>query len=747
MLYKHIKHIILLISCGLCCFTTALRAQTNYPVVATVQLNPPYSLYLSDYAAPDVQRMQVTLLMKDLTETNYKCRLRLTIEGFGTTLQSKAAFYTPPILLNGGEMLTLSGPDLAPYFDPKNLLIQDIDNSQFTKNGAKLPEGIYKFTIEVLDYTRNNVISNAGTAVVSTFLDYPPVINLPIANTKVEALNPQNIIFQWMPRHTASFNAAFNVVYKFRLVPLIPADRNPNDALRTTRPLLETITPQTVLVYGPGEQALTPGNNYAVQVQAIELDGKDMFINDGYSEAVPFTYGEKCSVPQNVVAAVASRNSLKLTWMGTPSQQAFSVRYREAGDNTSQWYEEEAFVPQLTITGLKAGKQYEYQVKGQCIWGYGDYTPSQTFTMPDEQMENGDFVCGSAGGASNISNHDNIPQLLAGDTITAGDFKVIITKATGAQGAFTGTGEVLVPFLQFLSLTVSFNNIHVNTNHQLYDGAIEILQDDPGKVAANLKQTLTEMLNNISNDLQQTDLASLQQLDAAGLLTQVDKMKDWSELDAGTKEDLDKLKDLLQQAQQVQQDNNMTPDEKASVADRIGKDIKTLVDKMKQDLQAIGAILQELLGIFRKAVTKVKEAYTDSHMQELTTDYDQKKSALDKLIEDNNNAVGITQGSGDGIESVTEIEDWEGTDGITIPQAMKDYVDAADKLEPGVIAQILAKSNDADAKLVTDQLKVNDQPFKDFLDQQKTDKKDESDTVDKVKAAIEDWIKSIIEKL
>ncbi|KAA2238703.1 hypothetical protein F0L74_21020 [Chitinophaga agrisoli] len=746
-MYKRIKHIILLICCGLCCFTTALRAQVNYPVVATVQLNPPYSLYLSDYAAPDVQRMQVTLLMKDLTETNYKCRLRLTIEGFGTTLQSKASFYTPPILLNGGEMLTLSGADLAPYFNPKNLLVQGLDNSEFSKNGGKLPEGIYKFTIEVLDYTRNNVISNAGNAVVSTFLDYPPIINLPIANTKVEALNPQNIIFQWMPRHTGSFNAAFNVVYKFRLVPLIPADRNPNDALRTTRPLLETTTPQTVLVYGPGEPALTPGNNYAVQVQAIELDGKDMFINDGYSEAVPFTYGEKCSVPQNVVAAVASRNSLKLTWMGAPSQQAFSVRYREAGDTPSQWYEEEAFVPQLTISGLKAGEQYEYQVKGQCIWGYGDYTPSQTFTMPDAEMDKGDFVCGSSGGANGISNRDNIPQLHEGDTITAGDFKVVVSKVSGAEGAFTGTGEVLVPFLQFLSLTVSFNNIHVNTDHQLYDGVIEILQDDPGKVSADLKETLTEMLDNISNDLQQTDLASLQKLDAAGLLTEIDKMKDWSELDATTKEDMDKLKDLLEQVRQVQQDNNMQPEEKASLAERLGKDIKAVVDKMKQDLQALGEILKELLGIFRKAVVKLKDDYPDSHMQELTADYDEKKRALDKLIADNNAAVGIGQGSGGDIESVTAVEDWEDSGGISIPQEMKDYAAAADDLEPGVIAQILEKSSDADAKRVTDQLKVNEQSFKDFLNQQKTDKKDESDTVDKVKAALADWIRSVIEKL
>ncbi|PSL44257.1 fibronectin type III domain protein [Chitinophaga niastensis] len=748
MLYTRIKHIAILIGCCLCLTTAVLQAQVNYPVMTSVQLNPPYSLYLSDYAAPDLQRMQVSLLMKDLTEINFKCRLRLKIEGFGVTLQSKAGFYTPPILLTGGEMLTLSGADLAPYLNPQNLFIQGLDNSQFTRNGAKLPEGIYKFTIEVLDYKRNNVISNAANALISTFLSYPPIINLPMANTKVDALNPQNVVFQWMPRHTASFNAAFNVVYKFRLVELMPANRDPNDALRTTRPLLETITPQTMLVYGPGEPALTPGNNYAVQVQAIETEGRDMFINNGYSEAVPFTYGEKCSVPQNVIAAVTGHNSLKLTWTGTSSQQTFSVRYREAGDHPSQWYEEDAYIPQLTITGLKESKKYEYQIKGQCIWGYGDYTPSQFFTMPDAKMQKGDFVCGSSGGISTITNHENIPQLQVGDTITAGDFSVVISKVSGGQGSFSGTGEVLVPFLNFLSLTVTFNNIHVNTSRQMYEGIIQIMQDDPGKVTAALKQTLTDMLDKIDNALQSNDLVSLQNLDVAGLLQQISKMKDWRELSAATKEDLTNLQSKLQEAQQLLQDNNMSPEEKASLAQRIGKDIKDVANKMKQDLKEIGEVLKELLGIFRKAVNQLKSDYNDDRMQQLKKDYDQKKNAADLLIKDNNDAVGLTKGNGQTMENAGDIEELADSESADIPLELKAYSEASDSLKQGIIVQILAANTDAQVdEQVVNKLQVNQQSLKEFLDQQKKDKKEETGTVQQVKMSILDWIESIIEKL
>lgn len=741
MLYTRIKHIALLFCCCLSLATAVVQAQVNYPVMATVQLNPPYSLYLSDYAAPDVQRMQVTLLMKDLSETNYKCRLRLKIEGFGSTLQSKAAFYTAPILLNGGEMVTLSGPDLAPYLDPKNLLIQGLDNSQLTRNGAKLPEGIYKFTVEVLDYTRNNVISNAANAVISTFLSYPPIINLPMADTKVDALNPQNVVFQWMPRHTASFNAAFNVVYKFRLVQLIPADRNPNDALRTTRPLLETIVPQTMLVYGPGEPALTPGARYAVQVQAIEVDGKDMFINDGYSEAVAFTYGEKCSVPQDVIAAVDGRNSLKLTWSGTPAQQAFTVRYREAGDHPSQWYEEDAYMPQLVITGLKAGKKYEYQVNGQCVWGYGDYTPVQAFTMPDAEMQKGDFVCGSGSGSAAVINREDIAGLQVGDTVTAGDFRVVISKVSGGQGTFSGTGEVLVPFLNYLSLTVTFSNIRVNTGRQMYEGMMQILQDDPGRVSATLQKTLTDLLDNIDNTLQNTDLASLQQLDAAGLMQQIDKMKDWSELSAATKEDLGKLDSQLQQVKQLQQDNGMTPEEKATLAQKVGKDIKDVVSKMKEDLKTMGAIIKELLGIFRKAQAKVRKEYSDQIIQQLQQQMQAEEKALDTYIKsqrDKYSAGGASAGADDfpaimlGIQTGTAAPQGSGTS----PAAR--YGEAEKKYNRASLLRTLSDSTitDSQASTIVRNLSINEQSGEVYLKQTEKDGTSTETKVDALSAAI-----------
>ena len=125
-----------------------------------------------------------------------------------------------------------------------------------------------------------------------------------------------------------------------------------------------------------------PGNSYAVQVQAVEADGKDLFINNGNSEVVKFTYGEKCSPPLNVQAQLADANSLKLSWTALPLQQAFSIRYREANNNTAEWFEQETYTTNYTARGLRPGHTYEYQVKAECGTGYGEYTPLQQFQSP-----------------------------------------------------------------------------------------------------------------------------------------------------------------------------------------------------------------------------------------------------------------------------------------------------------------------------------------------------------------------------
>ncbi|WP_423147394.1 fibronectin type III domain-containing protein [Rubrolithibacter danxiaensis] len=449
-------------------------AQQNYPVLATLQLNAPYSLYLSDYTTPGTDKMQVNLFLKDLTKSNYPCRLRLRIEGFGMSIQSKNDFYVSPVYLSGGEMRMLSGADLIPYLQPSNLIFQGLDMGNFNRNGGKLPEGVYRFSIEVLDYYNRKVVSNTAGSVLSVFLSYPPIINIPSQNTTVRVLEPQNVMFQWVPRHTGSVNAAYHVAYKFRLVELIPTTRDANDAIRTSRPLYETFTDQTYFVYGPSEPTLTPGSNYAVQVQAVEAEGRDIFINNGNSEVIKFTYGEKCSVPSNIVAELDRHNSIKLSWMPLPMQQVFSVRYREAGHRNAEWFEQEVYLPKHILQGLRPGKTYEYQVRAQCTYGYGEYSDLQQFKLPDEQMRSGDFVCGKPETIAVAERSDLLTSISPGTVFMAGSFPVTVTDAIAVSGRISGKGTVGVPYLNQLNFNVEFNDILINSNLQLVSGKVSL---------------------------------------------------------------------------------------------------------------------------------------------------------------------------------------------------------------------------------------------------------------------------------
>ncbi|MBC8054608.1 MAG: fibronectin type III domain-containing protein [Sphingobacteriaceae bacterium] len=488
--YKRFLSVILTV---LGCFAAgSSNAQQVYPVQANLRLTPPYSLYLSDYTAPGAQKLQLDLFLKDLTKNNYPFRLRVRIEGFGITISSKPDFSVTPLYLNSGEMRVIYGDELSIYLDPANLVFQGLDLNSFQAAGGKLPEGVYRITFEVQDFYNKKVVSNAGTTVLAAYLSYPPIINMPFNNTIVTALNPQNVLFQWTPRHTGSINAAYNVAYKFSLVELNPPNRDPNDAINTSVPLFQTFTDQTFLAYGAAEPQLTKGNNYAVRVQAVEATGRDIFVNNGYSEVVKFTYGTPCETPNYVFAEVAGSNSIKVSWGQLPNQVSFAIRYREANNASAAWFEQVTNETSYIISGLRSGRVYEYQVKAECSGLYGDYTPVQTFQVPDESMLQGDLVCGQTQSTSTLAN-DALNILTPGMFFMAGSFPVTVTEVSGGNGVFSGTGTIGIPLLNKLNFLVTFSSISINADLKLINGKVSVarqtLEQSQDQLVADLTIT------------------------------------------------------------------------------------------------------------------------------------------------------------------------------------------------------------------------------------------------------------------
>ncbi|MEM9389437.1 MAG: fibronectin type III domain-containing protein [Bacteroidota bacterium] len=481
------------------CFINNGFAQT-FPVQASTTIVPPYSTYLADYVAPGSERLALNIFLADVNRPELRTRLRLRIEGQGMLIETKPEYLPPPLILQGGVPERLIATDLAGYFLPENLNFQGITRQQFERTG-QLPEGLYQFCFEVLEYNRGVKVSNSACTMAWLILNDPPIINFPRQGEKLRPQDPQYITFQWTPRHTGSPNSAFSTEYEFSLVELWPETRNPNDAILTTPPIFETTTQSTTLIYGPAETPLVLGRSYAFRVRAKAMTGideLDLFKNQGYSEAIGFIYGDACTLPANIIAEAVNSGKFSVSWEPNVNHTNFGIRYRKANDPQAEWYEETTYIQDLSVSGLQAETVYEYQVLAGCGPFFSEYSPIASITT--EALPDVNYSCGLPLEDFGFENQEPLTQLNRNDIIYAGDFDVKVLEATGSSGNFSGKGTVVIPYLDNLAVSVDFTGISVNTNYRMTRGVmdvkgfgVDILSDDVTDFLDELDETLASI--------------------------------------------------------------------------------------------------------------------------------------------------------------------------------------------------------------------------------------------------------------
>ncbi|MEX2232451.1 MAG: fibronectin type III domain-containing protein [Cyclobacteriaceae bacterium] len=465
------KHILLFLAV---IFGIVASAQV-FPVQVNPQLIPPYSPYLSDYTAPGAQNFIVHIRANDISLTDYPCKLRITIEGVGITIRTKENFIAQPIRLEGGGVPQIFyGEDLWEYFLPNALEFSGFSRSEYEKR-AKLPEGVYRFSVEVLDYNRSTVVSNKGTTTAWIILNDPPMLNLPTNFSKLKLQDPTNILFTWTPRHTASPNAAFTTEYTFRLLEVWPENRNPYDAFLTQPPLFEIVISQTQIIYGPGEPSLIPGRKYAWQVEARDTGGKDLFKNKGRSEVYVFQYGEALPVPQNLQMRWAKPTTLAIRWdrvtvVNEDVKYRLQYRPRQRSEN-HDWYETRTMFTEKTLYHLQTNTEYELRVRTETDGQESDYTEIEIFkTLPPEEEV---FVCKDVAPPDIPENTLPVFPLSINDTIKAGGYDVLVRDVMEVNGKYYGSGLAIVPWFNSAKVRVTFENIRVNDGFWLTAGTIK----------------------------------------------------------------------------------------------------------------------------------------------------------------------------------------------------------------------------------------------------------------------------------
>ncbi|GAA4279015.1 EndoU domain-containing protein [Aquimarina mytili] len=479
-------------------FSLTVNAQV-FPVNVTPQIIPPYSLKLSEYGSSASEKLLLNLLLTDITESNRQVRLKFYLENnAGLSVQSSdVVIGANPIFLDGGVPLRLSNIDLRPYFELQNL--RGINPLQYS---VPLKEGLYRFCFEVYDALSNRQISRKSCATVYLVLNDPPFLNTPKRGEQVLVRNPQNIVFDWTPRH---LNAT-NVQYEFTISELWDTQMDPQAGFLASRPLYQTTTRATTLLYGPAEPQLLPDKMYGWRVRAVVNDGiseTSVFKNDGFSEINHFTYTADCAEPAYVLAEGKNPTTEKILWQGVDHIR-YNVEYRKKDAESSIWFEGGTINEYTSIYNLEPGTTYEFRVGGQCL-DNGPYTYSQiyefTTTLADD--EESTYNCGITPEIV-INNQDPLEFMGANETFTAGDFPVTVREINGSDGTFSGWGFIVVPYLQDTKIMVSFDNVKINTDYQLIDGIVVTDYDEDWGGMGSVNE-IGELFEG-DNDIKEIDL-------------------------------------------------------------------------------------------------------------------------------------------------------------------------------------------------------------------------------------------------
>jgi Pretoxin HINT domain/Fibronectin type III domain len=455
-----------------------LKAQTD-PVQVTAQLLPPYSLIVSEYYAGTTPKINLLLLNRDLARPTITVRLRMTIESQSVKLRTKdlPATTLATFTLTAGVPVYVSNTDLTQYFNAANLDFNGISASEYQQSG-KLPEGFYTFCFEAIEVQSNIAVSRSSCAFAWMTLSDPPLLNIPSCGEEVAPINPQNIVFNWTPRHMAAPNAAFLMEYQFSITEINDALPSPESAFFSGTPLYTGTTAATTFLYGPGMPQLQANKRYAWRVRAVAKQGgveQAMFKNNGYSQVCWFTYRSNCD-PVTGISATVQGTRATIEWQANTKHLEYKVQYRMVADSLGEWFTTSNTIPRVAIYDLKASKQYEYRVGASCEYGFFNFSEKKYFTTGDSSQT---FVaaCGIDGTPTSVAAGTGLTTMSVPDTIRAGDFTVRVTEVTGSNGNFSGKGYTSVPWLAGVKVGVEFTSITVNSDHKLTAGVIKTTYD------------------------------------------------------------------------------------------------------------------------------------------------------------------------------------------------------------------------------------------------------------------------------
>ena len=469
----------------------------NYPIQVNTFLTPPFSPQLSNLGNPESNSLRVQLQLTDLSVPSIDVRLIMTIRGSGITIQTSPSYLpSSPITLTSGEVKTLMGSDLAQYLSADHLIFQGYSAAEYRRTG-RIPEGFYEVSFQAVAYHRGVGISNPNPSIRGlgwfTQSEVPWIVS-PSQGDSIVGKIPQNIVFQWQPRHIGTPGAAFITEYTLQLIEVWPSSRNPNDAFLSSPILFETTTQATSYAYSAVDPALEYGRKYAIRVQAKEYDptstslsSSSNFQNNGYSEVISFTYVEDCQIPMNVYGEAKGHDLVQISWVPRYNHRSIDVRYEVVGGYNTYW-EKGVTDNTVFLDKFQPEQVVKYQVRGNCEYNSSAFSIPQTLQTfkstihftPEEAANSTQCEAGTAISPFVPTTYELLEQLGIGDTIVTTTENILVTKVSSSRGEGWFIGEGIQNISPWRLIGKGEFKLQLNANYEIMDGRFSI---KGGKVA------------------------------------------------------------------------------------------------------------------------------------------------------------------------------------------------------------------------------------------------------------------------
>jgi hypothetical protein len=636
---------------GLLSIASLVHAQF-YPVQSTPQLVPPYSVYLSDYATPGNEKLRVILIQRDLTQPAYQLRLVMSVELNGKIIMRTSRTYNPPpISLNPGLPTVISGGELAPYLDSRNIDFVGYSKEQYEKTKA-LPEGSYQITFTAYDYRRQEVqVSNAGGTFYYLAKSEPPMINYPACGSKVLMRTPQQIVFSWLSRNTSSPNSVADTEYQLELFETRPAGRNPNDIALSTQPVFKTLLSTTQYVYTPADPLLLENMTYVWRVRAIDRNGKDAFRNNGYSEVCTFVYGStdpdmSIGVVKNLQAESESERKGRI-WWDTGDFDSYRTYYRKTGEGY-EWFAANVTKEELAqaaktngevkLFDLEPDTEYETRVQGKKGGYFGGYTDIVKFrTRPHKVAQCGDNTAMPFGDATKPLN-----TVIKGTIVQLDDMEMVLLDVVPLGGGwYKGIAKTSIPYFGGANFALQFDRLFIDENRVAGYGRVNYISKG---IAEMLVQQSENAAVKAKEQIQKNNRAEWEGTVFYDKIIAYDNIA----IDNITSEGIGYLNITDSEGNvtinaEVAQILLATPDQAIVIQDKNGDQFvvqkdgdKTKITKVPGGgLLATGlvAISDESINIIKEAVRALRKEYDDAKIRSLGKDLEGQTESLDKYVQ------------------------------------------------------------------------------------------------------------------